>query len=463
MGQVWPAKPMTRTVVPHGVARYLMPMQRTVTDGSLIRAIGVWGLAAGIFNTTVGGGIFRLPAAVSGLIGPAAPLVYLVCAVVMGLIVLCFAEAGSRVSLTGGPYAYVEVVFGPYAGFMAGVLLWLLGTTAVSSVASAFAAAIGVLVPAFASPVPRALVLIVMFATLSWVNIRGVRQGSRLIGIVSVAKLLPLLVLVAVGAFFIQPHNLAIPVMPAPSSIARTAIVLIFAFSGVESALVPSGEMKDPARTVPRALAIAMIGVTVLYLAVQFVAQGVLGPALADEKAAPLAVTAGRIMGSPGRMLLLVGAVISMFGYVSGMTLAVPRALFAFARDGFIPRQLAAVHPAFKTPHVAIVVQSAIVCALAIGNEFETLAVLANLSALLLYFACAVAGWELRRRGIQDGGARPFSLPGGPLIPILACGSIIFLLTSITRMEWLQVGGTLVVATVVFFTSMRSRSASAAA
>ena len=445
--------------MPHAAARYLMPMLRTDTDRSLIRAIGVWGLAAGIFNTTVGGGIFRLPAAVSGLIGPAAPIVYVVCAIVMGLIVLCFAEAGSRVSLTGGPYAYVEVVFGPYAGFMAGVLLWLLGTTAVASVASAMAAAIGVLVPAFASPVPRALVLVVAFGTLSWVNIRGVKQGARLISAVSVAKLLPLLVLVAVGAFFIEPHNLAIPEMPAAASVARTAIVLIFAFTGVESALVPSGEMKDPARTVPRALAIAMIGVTILYLAVQFVAQGVLGPDLANAKAAPLAMAAERIMGSPGRVLLLVGAAISMFGYVSGMTLAVPRALFAFARDGFIPRQLANVHPTFRTPYVAIVVQSMIVCALAIGNEFEALAVLANLSALLLYFACALAGWELRRRGIQDGGARPFSLPGGPLIPILACASIIWLLTSITRQEWTEVGVALLVATVLFFTTMRSRAA----
>ncbi len=421
-------------------------------DHGLTRAIGVWGLAAAIFNTTVGGGIFRLPSVAAEMMGPAAPIAYVVCAVAMGLIALCFAEAGSRVSLTGGPYAYVEVVFGKYAGFMAGVLLWLLGTTAVASVASAFAAGIGALVPALASPLLRALLLAVTFAALAGVNITGVRQGTRLIAVVSVAKLLPILVLVAVGVFALEPANLAMPGVPAASTISRAAIVLIFAFTGVESALVPSGEMKNPSRTVPRALAIAMIGVTVLYLAVQTVAQGVLGAStLASVKAAPLAQVAEVLMGPGGRLLLLVGAAISMFGYVAGMTLAMPRTLYAFARDGFLPRAVGGVHERFHTPWVAIIAQSVVVCALAVGNEFETLAVIANLAALLLYFACAVAGWELRRRGIQDEGSTPFSLPGGPLIPIATCVVITWLLTSITAGEWRAVGYVLAAGTLLFF------------
>jgi len=425
-------------------------MLRMDSERALVRAIGVFGLAAGIFNTTVGGGIFRLPAAVSGMIGAAAPLVYVVCAVLMGLIVLCFAEAGSRVSLTGGPYSYVAVVFGPYAGFMAGVLLWLLGTTAVASVASACAGFVGAFVPALSGPFARAMVLATAFTVMAAINVTGVKQGSRLITLLAVAKLLPLLVLVGVGALAINPSNLAMSTMPAASSVARTAIVLIFAFCGVECALVPSGEMKNPSRTVPLAIAIAMTGITVLYLAIQIVAQGVLGPVLADAKTAPLATVAEHLMGAPGRTLLLGGAILSTLGYLSGMTLAVPRALFALARDGFLPKQVANVHPRFHTPHVAIVLQSALVCALAIGNEFEALAVLANLSALLLYFACAVAGYLLKRRGIQDGDAKPFSLPGGPTVSIITCLMIVWLLTSITRDEWTKVGSALAVATVLF-------------
>lgn len=421
-------------------------------DRGLTRAIGVIGLAAAIFNTTVGGGIFRLPGAVTELMGASAPWVYVICAVAIGLVVLCFAEAGSRVTMTGGPYAYVELVFGPYAGFMAGVLLWLLATTALASVSSAYAGFIGTLVPALGAPVPRALVLAVTFAFLAGVNVRGVQQGARLITLVSVAKLLPLLVLVAVGAVAVAPSHLVAESVPAAGTFARTAAVLFFAFMGIEAALVPSGEVKDPSRTVPRAIAIAMIGVTVLYLSVQLVAQGVLGvEALAAAKAAPLAAVAERLMGEPGRLLLLVGATISTFGYMSGMTLAMPRALFAFARDGFLPRQLAAVHPSFHTPWLAIVVQSTVCCVLAVAHEFEALAVLANLSALLLYAICAVAAWELRRRGVQNEGAVPFNLPLGPTVHIFTCLVIAWMLTGITMEEWRAVGVVLVIATVLFF------------
>jgi amino acid transporter len=433
----------------------MSPAPRSATldaDRGLTRAIGVLGLSAAIFNTTVGGGIFRLPGVVTELMGAAAPWVYVICALAIGLVVLTFAEAGSRVSMTGGPYAYVEMVFGPYAGFMSGVLLWLLCTTALASVSSAYAGFIGALIPALGAPVPRALVLAATFALLAGVNVRGVKQGTQLITVVSVAKLLPLLILVAVGAMAVAPANLVAESAPAAATFARTATILFFAFMGIESALVPSGEMKDPSRTVPRAIAIAMIGVTLLYISIQLVAQGVLGvEALAAAKTAPLAAVAERLMGSPGRLLLLIGAAISTFGYMSGMTLATPRALFAFARDGFLPRQLASVHPSFHTPWLAIVLQSAVCCALAVANEFEALAVLANLSALLLYAMCAVAAWELRRRGIQNEGTTPINLPLGPTVHILTCIIIAWMLTSITLEEWRAVGLVLVIATVLFF------------
>lgn len=419
----------------------------------LIRAVGVLGLAASIFNVTVGGGIFRLPAGAAAAAGPAAPFVYLICAAVMGCVVLCFAEAGSRVAMTGGPYAYVESVFGPYVGFLAGVLLWMLGTTAVAGVSSAFADGLGVLV---GMPSIRVPTLVAMFVFFAWINVRGVEQGTRLIVIASFAKLLPLLVFVFVGVFFITPSNLSVHEMPTPSSLARAAIVLMFAFSGVESALVPSGEVKDPARTVPRALAIAMIGITLLYLSVHLVAEGLLGESLATVKTAPLAFAAEKFLGSPGRVLLLVGATISMFGYASGMTLAVPRAVWKFAQDGLLPPIVGAVHPTYRTPHVAIILQTTMVCLLAIFNSFEQLAVISNIAALLLYAGCALATLMLRKRGIRQDGAVPFEVPGGPIIPIITVALIAWLLTSITSGEWTVLIATLAVATVVFFIARRT-------
>lgn len=425
-----------------------------------MRAIGTWALAAGIINITVGGGIFRLPADVAAALGPAAPLAYLVCAIAMGLIVLCFAEAGSRVSLTGGPYAYVEMAFGPYIGFLTGVLLWLLGTTAVAAVSTVYATNAAKLFPVFEQPTMRAVLLIATFGTVATVNVLGVKQGSRLNGIATVAKLLPLVVLVVAGVFFIEPANLTIASTPAAGDITRASIVLIFAFSGIETALVPSGEVKDPARSVPRAVFVAMLAITLLYIALQLVAQGVLGSALATSTT-PLADAAGAVLGPWGRVLLLLAVVISTFGYLSGMTLAVPRALFAFGRDGFLPRVVAAVHPRYHTPHVSIALQTVIACALAITSAFAPLAIIANVAALLVYFACAVAAWQLRRRNVQAGGI-PFRVPVAAVIPFLACAVILGLLSSITIAEWRVLVLVLATASVLFVVTRRRRAAVAA-
>jgi amino acid transporter len=420
----------------------------------------VWGLAASIVNVTVGGGIFRLPAGAADGLGRAAPLSYLVCALAMGLIVLCFAEAGSRVALTGGPYAYVEVAFGSFVGFLTGVLLWVVGTLALAAVATLLVDSVAALVPALSGAAARAAVVAGVLALLGWVNARGVRQGTAVNTVATVAKLLPLLLLLVVGAFAIDSSNLAMPEAPSTDALARTSVLLIFAFAGVESALVPSGEVRDVARTVPRAIFMAMLGITLLYVGLHLVAQGVLGDSLAGRQT-PLADAAAVAMGPWGRTLILVGAAVSMFGYVSGMTLAVPRALFALGRDGFLPRALASVHARWHTPHVAIATQSVLVWVLAVTAGFERLAILANLATLLVYAACALAAWQLRRRDVRAGGI-PFHVPGGGVVPILTLVVIAWLLWSATWQEWAVVGVVLLVSVAIFFATSRSRAGRAA-
>lgn len=424
----------------------------------LVRAIGTFGLAAGIINITIGGGIFRLPANVASTMGPSAPLAYLVCAAAMGLIVLCIADAGSRVSLTGGPYAYVGRAFGPYPAFISGVLLFMLGTFATAAVSTVFAASIGQLVPALAGPAASAMVLLAAYAFWSIVNVRGVTLSVRLNSIATVAKLLPLLLVAIGGAFFIRADNLAIAVLPPAVDIARTSLLLIFAFAGIECALVPSGEVRDTATTVPRAIALAMLAITALYMALQIVSQGVLGDGLAQATAAPLADAAGMSMGNWARAILLAGAAISTFGYLGGMTLSMPRALFALARDGFLPKSLAAVHSRYRTPHVAIVVQSLLTLALAATGTFEQLAILANVSALALYFGCAVASWKLRRMRVAEGGGT-FSVPGAAMAPWLACAVIAWLLTGVSSTEWLGFAICVALASFVYLAARPARGA----
>jgi len=411
----------------------------------LLRAIGTVALAAGIVNITVGGGIFGLPANVARALGPAAPVAYVVCAAAMGLIVLCIAAAGSRVSLTGGPYAYIGTALGPYAAFLAGVLLWAIGLFATAAVGTLFAASVGQLVPALGS-LPAGL-LAVTFAFWAIVNARGVALGARMNTVATVAKLVPLLLVAVGGLFFIQKAHLAVTAWPAAADVARTSLLLVFAFAGVESALVPSGEVHDTARTVPRALALAMVGITLLYLALQVSAQGILGSAL-GQSSTPLADAAGSAFGPWARTLLLAGAAISMFGYLGGMTLAGPRIVFALACDGYLPRPLAAVHPAHRTPQAAIVVQTLLAFTLAVTGTFERLAVLANAAALALYLGCAVAAWRLRAHGPAEAGH------GARLVmtvaPFFAVPVILWLLTGLTQTEWLGFGGSMAAATLVY-------------
>lgn len=432
-------------------------LTRTESERSLIRALGVWALAANIVNVTVGGGIFRLPASAASALGPAAPFAYLVCSIAMGLIVVCFAEAGSRVSLTGGLYAYIEVAFGPLVGFVTGLMLWAGITVATAAVASFFADALGALVPSLATGTARNLALGGILAGLAILNIAGTRGASRFVAVMTIAKLLPLLLLIVVGALFIARDNLTLTSVPAAGDVARASTVLIFAFLGVESALVPSGEVGDPSRTIPRAIFIAMIGITLLYVAVQVVTQGILGPALAGQRT-PLAEAAAVVMGAPGRLLILVGSTISMFGYLSGMTLASPRMLFAFGRDGFLPRPVALVHERFHTPYVAIGLQSALVIALAVSGSFEKLVIIANGTILIVYAACCVAVLVLRRRGVQESGT-PFRAPLGGAIPVLALVVIAWLLKSLTPGEWRAVLIVLGIGVLVYAVSLPSRRA----
>src|SRR5690348_4042476 len=202
----------------------------TAREGQLVRAIGTWGLAASIVNVTVGGGIFRLPGSpdVAGRLGAAAPLAYLACAVVMGLVVLCIALAGSRIALTGGPYAYVEATFGRYVGFLVGVLLWTIGATAIPGVAGLFADAGASLVPAIGTFVGRALFIGLIFAAVTLVNVRGVKQGTRLNVVLTVAKLAPLLLLLVAGLGAAHGSSLRWEHgVPSAHDLSRAGVILI--------------------------------------------------------------------------------------------------------------------------------------------------------------------------------------------------------------------------------------------
>ena len=418
-------------------------------ESELVRAIGLRQFTASIVNVTVGAGIFVLPAAVAAGLGAAAPAAYLVCAVAMALIVTSFALAGSRVSLTGGIYAYVEVAFGPFVGVLAGVVQWLVLWLTAASLLSAFADQLGQLVPGAAQGVARVAVIVATPALLAFVNVRGVRPGARLVEGITVAKLLPLALLVGVGVFAIDPANLAWPGWPGGEALGSTVLLLIFAFAGIEVALVPSGEVRDPERTVPRAVGLALGFTTLLYVAIQAVAQGVLGGELQRHASAPLAAAAGKLLGGWGRLLVLLGGTVSMFGYLSGDMLASPRSIFAFGRDALLPRAFAAVHPRFRSPHVAITTHAVLTAALAASSSFTYLALLSNVGVLTLYFAGCAAALRFVSRPAAPGSAG-LRLPGERTIPIAAMAVIVWILSHATGREFAVLGATLAAASLLY-------------
>ncbi|HEX8076489.1 MAG TPA: amino acid permease, partial [Chthoniobacterales bacterium] len=298
-------------------------------------------------------------------------------------------------------------------------------------------------------PAGRTTLMFLVYGTLAAINVRGVRSGSGAVTILTVAKLVPLFLFVIAGVFFVEPAAFDWPGFPTARTLGDTVLLLLFAFFGVEVALIPSGEVKDPARTVPRAIYMALTLTTALYILIQLVAQGTLGTNLALHRDAPLAEAAKVFLGNPGRVLLLAGAIISGFGFIASDILSSPRILFAFGRDGILPRVLAHVHPRWRSPDIAILVYTTVAFALSLTSSFAALAIMANVAALLLYIICCAAAFELIRRDVRTEAA-PFMFPGALLVPIVSVLAIIWILSHATMREFAVNGAVFGIGSVLY-------------
>jgi amino acid transporter len=440
----------------------MVPEEPRNADAQLERAIGVPGLAANIINTTIGASIFALPALVAQSLGAAAPLAFIACGVAMTLFVTCFALAGSRVALTGGLYAYAEVAFGRYVGFITGLFFCTTALLSVAAVVNFFVGTVVALVPWLNGSMARAALMFLVYAVMAAINIRGVRSGTGAVGVVTIAKLIPLFVFVVAGVFFIDPAAFHWPGWPPAKTLGDSILLLLFAFFGIEVALIPSGEVKSPARTVPRAIYMALALTTALYILIQLVAQGTLGANLALHKDAPLAEAAKVFLGNTGRLLLLAGATVSGFGFIASDILSSPRILFAFGRDGILPRWLAHVHPRWRSPDVSILIYSTVAFLLSLSSSFASLAIMANVAALLLYIICCAAAWELMRRDVRTETA-PFTFPGASVVPIVSMIAIVWILSHATWDEWKVNVGVFLVGSALYFIQVVVRRAKPAA
>jgi APA family basic amino acid/polyamine antiporter len=404
-------------------------------DAALVRAIGVFALAAAVINSTIGGGIFRMPGALSAQVGAAAPLALIVGAFAIIPIAMCFAAAGSRTHATGGPYTYLSVAFGAFVGFVAGALMWISHVASSAAVAASFSQQVASLAPALGGDGARTAVIVGTYAALFALNAFGVKLGARAVATLATIKLAPLVILVLIGLPFVDWSQVSFAPNEVPSlaALGGSLVLVMFAYSGLETALVPSGEVDDPAKNVPRATLVAILLVVALYLGLQIVGQGLLGARLATSEI-PLADTAGTLFDA-GRTLLLATACVSMAGFLLGNLLGSSRLLFALGRDGYLPSAFGRVSASHRVPVLGLAAHAGLACVLAVGGSFDALAAISGGAICLVYTVVAFAAWRLQQRGIAERGA-PFRLPGGALIPLVAAAIMIAILFTLPPAEW---------------------------
>jgi len=421
----------------------------TEQDG-LRREIGVWGLASNSINIVVGAGIFVLPAIVAERLGAASVLAYILCGALIALMMLCFAEIGSRITVTGGSYAYIEVAFGRYAGFLT-TNLFIFGAAVMANaaVANALGDTAAYFFPVFKLQWVRVALFITMFGSFALLNIKGIKSGMLLVKFNTIAKLTPLLLIVLFGWLAFTPGNLAWTATPSLSDLGEVSLILLFAFVGIETGLNVSGEVRDPRKTIPRSILVSALTVVLLYTFIQVTAQGVLGDALPDFQEAPLAEVGRRMLGPLGASLVVIGAGFSMFGNLSGFALNMPRVIFAAARDGVIPPKiLARIHDRYQTPHIAITSYAALACFFACIGEFRQLAMLASASFLLIYLGVILAVIKYRIAGNDEPGA--YRIPGGYLVPASSAVAVLWFLSNLPSVELRAMVVFLVVMTVIY-------------
>jgi len=303
--------------------------------------------------------------------------------------------------------------------------------------------------PALGEPFGRNLTLIVVYASLAAINVRGLKLGLRVTESITVIKLLPLLLLVVVGLATLNWSQIPMPVLPDTGQLGHGVVLLTFTFMGIETSLSPSAEIRDPTRVVPRGLALALLGITLLYFSLQLVAQSALGDGLGQATDAPLAATAAVVLGPWGKVLMLGAGVVCMAGVLPGDMLATPRVLYALGHDGLLPARLGVVHPRFNTPAAAIITYCVVCAVLALSGTFKALAILSAAATLVMYLATAIAVLVLRRRGVTVD-KPPFVIPGGPVVPLIAAVTIVAVLSTLSWRELAAIGVMLAAAAVPF-------------
>lgn len=419
-----------------------------MTEEKLVRGISRWDLLAIAINTIIGAGIFGLPSKVTALIGSYSLIAFIACAVIIGFIVLCYAEVSSRFQATGGMYLYAKEAFGSVVGFEVGWLYWIVRVTTFAANCNLLVAYLAFFIPSANEGYLRILFITLILLSITFVNFIGVRQSAIVTNVFTVGKIIPLLIFIAAGAFFIQPENFNFAITPGYDQFSGAVLLLIYAFVGFEAAVIPAGETKDPKKNVPFALLSALGIVAVLYIFIQIVSIGTLPELASSER--PLADASGKFMGTFGAAFITVGALISMFGNLNGGFLSASRLPFAMAEQKEVPQFIGKIHKKFKTPYVSLFLTAICVLIFTIQSSFVSALTIATITRLLVY-ATTCASLPVYRRK-SDSPKAEFLAPFGIAASILSLILIVWLLTNVDfKKEGLPILIAAAVGLIVYF------------
>jgi len=394
--------------------------------GSLARDLRRWDLVALVVNSVIGAGIFGLPSRVYAIAGSYSLLAYLAAAVAIVLIITCFAEVSSRFKKTGGPYLYARVAFGPLVGFEVGWLMWLARIAALAALGNLGIGYLSYFVPAFGDDVFRGFAITATVLALTLVNLAGVRATAIVTNAFTIGKLIPLLLVAIVGLFFIQPARYDFSSPPGYRMFSQAALLLVFAYTGFEGAVIPAGESQNPGRHLPFALLLGIGFVACLYMLVQTVCIGLVPNLTAAER--PLADASLVFLGPPGAAIVSAGALVSIAGTMNALMFATPRLLFAMAEHRQLPQAFLNTHTRFQTPMLAILVTAAVTLVFTLSSTFLSALTISAVIRLLAYATTCAALPVLRlRAGTPDA---QFLAPGGFVVSGAAVGLSIWLLSN---------------------------------
>lgn len=426
------------------------------------KKFGFWSIVLLGINGVIGSGIFLLPGKAMKIIGPGSMWVYVFTALLVMSIALCFAEVGGMFEKNGGPYVYAKEAFGEFVGFEVGIMKWAIGIIAWATMAVGFATALSKFWPQAAEGSTKNIIVVTILVGLGILNILGVQIAKYVNNIITVGKLVPLVIFVTIGVFFIKGGNFT-PMFPngvSQDTFAAATLLIFYAFTGFESIAVAAADMDNPKKNVPKAIIVVMLLVSVVYILTQGVAIGALGPKLSSSLN-PVADAAAVFLGPIGGILVAVGTLLSIGGINIAASFITPRSGVALAEDGLLPRAIAKQNKN-GTPYIAIIITVALAVPIALSGSFTKLAAISVISRFAQYVPTCLAVIALRRKGLTSS----FRVPFGPVLPVVSVVVSCWLLTKATSEQILWGLGALVLGTPIYFilkASKKKDSSSSAA